>query len=164
MCKFELSWGIWSNLYDIRQTKCHMIGQYNHELICNLTIWKRTLHTCILESCTDNRTSSTLAVQFCHVSAYTPTRTYLWSGHVRNSLGMSNMTTFWLVKVISPSGYALFVGECLWFVYKLVSLQGKVNFQLLLSLLPSLPSNFHFNPLKTSPEYTLAGVYGKCLL
>ena len=23
---------------------------------------------------------------------------------------------------------------------------------------------FHFNPLKTSPEYTRAGVYGKCVL
>ena len=23
---------------------------------------------------------------------------------------------------------------------------------------------FHVNPLKTSPEYTLAGVYGKCVL
>ena len=26
------------------------------------------------------------------------------------------------------------------------------------------PGNYHFNPLKTSPEYTRAGVYGKCVL
>ena len=25
-------------------------------------------------------------------------------------------------------------------------------------------SKFKFNPLKTSPEYTRAGVYGKCVL
>ena len=58
---------------------------------------------------------------------------------------------------------SLSVGERLWKVYDYFSNVYEDMF-FLYGLYFWLPLDIFFKPLKTSPEYTQAGVYGKCML